>query len=389
MILRTLSAPVLEAAKMYPLVALVGPRQTGKTTLAKALFPSYTYLSLENLDLRIFAEQDPRGFLTAYRQNCILDEVQKAPALFSYLQEVADEPQMGRYILTGSQNFLLHRHISQSLAGRIALFTIYPFSMEELKAASLGFEQPEEYIFHGMYPPLYDRAIPPGSWYPNYIQTYLERDLRDLTQVSNLLTFQTFVRLCAGRIGQVVNTSSLARDCGITHNTARAWLSLLETSYVVFFLRPYYRNFNKRLVKMPKLYFYDTGLAASLLGIQSAEQLYTHYLRGELFENFVIAEYLKHKANHQTRVEYFFWKDQGGHEVDLLVETPDAVSAIEIKAGRTAAEDYVKALEYLRPMYAAEGRRFHPLVVYGGELEQARRGIPIYPWRRIPVFGQG
>jgi predicted AAA+ superfamily ATPase len=387
MIPRTISTAILEAAKKYPLVALVGPRQTGKTTLARALFPSYTYLSLENLDLRAFAEQDPRGFLTAYREHCILDEVQKAPTLFSYLQEVADQPLMGRYILTGSQNFLLHRQISQSLAGRIALFTLYPFSMEELKAASLGFEQPEEYIFHGMYPPVYDRATSPTSWYPNYIQTYVERDLRDLMQVSNLLTFQTFVKLCAGRIGQVVNYSSLARDCGITHNTARAWLSLLETSYVVFFLRPYYRNFNKRLVKMPKLYFYDSGLAASLLGIQSVEQLYTHYLRGELFENFVITEYMKYKANHQAGVEYFFWKDQGGHEVDLLVETPQRVSAIEIKVGKTVAEDYVRALEYLRSLYVTEGQTFHPLVIYGGELDQGRRGIPIYSWRRMPVFG--
>jgi predicted AAA+ superfamily ATPase len=383
---REIAPQVLAAARAYPFVGLVGPRQSGKTTLAKALFPDYAYVSLENLDQRTFAQRDPRGFLSAYPNRCIFDEAQKVPELFSYLQEVGDQGQMGRYILTGSQNFLLHRHIAQSLAGRIALFSIYPFSLTELKRASLGFEQPEEYLFTGMYPPVYDRAIPPASWYPNYIQTYIERDIRDLTQISQLSEFQVFVKLCAGRVGQPLNLSSLGRDCGVTHNTARAWLSLLETSYIVFLLRPYYRNFNKRLIKAPKLYFYDVGLAASLLGVQSVEQMRVHYLRGELFENFVISEYQKRKANFQMGVEYFFWKDQMGREIDLLAESALDISAIEIKSGKTILDDYVKNLLVFRSIYSGAKQNLRSLVVYAGEMEQTREGIPMRSWKSIPVF---
>jgi predicted AAA+ superfamily ATPase len=386
MITRTIAQQVLAAAKTYPFVGLVGPRQSGKTTLAKALFPDYAYVSLENLDQRTYAQQDPRGFLAAYPNHCIFDEIQKVPELFSYLQEIGDQKGMGRYILTGSQNFLLHRHISQSLSGRIALLSIYPFSMGELSSASLGFDQPEEYMFTGMYPPIYDRSVAPTNWYPNYIQTYIERDIRDLTQITQLSTFQIFLKLCAGRIGQMLNLSSLARDCGITHNTARAWLSLLETGYIVHLLRPYYRNFNKRLVKMPKLYFYDTGLAASLLGIQSADQLHSHYLRGELFENFALTEYLKHKANTQSNAEYFFWRDQAGREVDLLAETGSSLSAIEIKSGKTISDDYIKNLVYLQSLFVNAQTELKPLVVYAGDLAQTRSNIPIRSWKDLPLF---
>jgi predicted AAA+ superfamily ATPase len=386
MITRSITPHVLSAAKMYPFVGLVGPRQSGKTTLAKTLFPDYTYVSLENLDQRTYAQQDPRGFLAAYPNHCIFDEIQKVPELFSYLQEIGDQKGMGRYILTGSQNFLLHRHISQSLAGRIALLSIHPFSMEELSSASLGFDQPEQYMFTGMYPPIYDRSIPPTNWYPNYIQTYIERDIRDLTQITQLSTFQVFVKLCAGRIGQLLNLSSLARDCGITHNTARAWLSLLETSYIVVLLRPYYRNFNKRLVKMPKLYFFDTGLVSSLLGIQSADQMNSHYLRGELFENFAITEYIKYKANTQANVEYFFWRDQAGHEVDLFAETGSALSAIEMKSGKTISADTIKNLAYMQSIYPDTNQKLQPLVIYAGMLNQTQSGIPIRSWKDMPVF---
>ena len=386
MITRAIAQQVLATAKTYPFVGLVGPRQSGKTTLAKALFPDYTYVSLENLDQRTYAQSDPRGFLAAYPNRCIFDEIQKVPDLFSYLQEIGDQKGMGRYILTGSQNFLLHKHISQSLSGRIALLSIYPFSMGELSSASLGFDQPEEYMFTGMYPPIYDRSIPPTNWYPNYIQTYIERDIRDLTQITQLSTFQIFLKLCAGRIGQILNLSSLARDCGITHNTARAWLSLLETGYIVHLLRPYYRNFNKRLVKMPKLYFYDTGLAASLLGIQSAEQLHSHYLRGELFENFALTEYLKHKANTQSNAEYFFWRDQAGREVDLLAETGSSLSAIEIKSGKTISDDYIKNLVYLQSLFVDAQTELKPLVVYAGDFAQTRSNIPVRSWKDLPLF---
>ena len=386
MIRRAISQQVLSAAKSYPFVGLVGPRQSGKTTLAKALFPDYTYVSLENLDFRTYAQRDPRGFLADYPSHCIFDEIQKVPELFSYLQEIGDQMEMGRYILTGSQNFLLHRHISQSLSGRIALLTIHPFSMGELSDASLGFDQPEAYMFTGMYPPIHDRYIPPTNWYNNYIQSYIERDLRDLTQITQLATFQVFVKLCAGRIGQLLNVSSLARDCGISHNTARAWLSLLETGYIARLLRPYYRNFNKRLVKMPKLYFYDTGLAAALLGIQSTDQLSSHYLRGELFENFALTEYLKYNANTQSNLDFYFWRDQVGHEVDLLVEGGSSFSAVEIKAGKTIADDYIRDLVYFQSIYKDAARALHPLVIYAGQPGQTRSSIPIRSWKEVPVF---
>ena len=386
MINRTIASQILSAAKTYPFVGLVGPRQSGKTTLAKALFPDYVYVSLENLDQRTYAQQDPRGFLSTYPNHCIFDEIQKAPELFSYLQEIGDQKGLGRYILTGSQNFLLHKHISQSLSGRIALLTIYPFAMGELASVSLNFDRPEDYMFTGMYPPIYDRSIPPTNWYPNYIQTYIERDIRDLTQITQLSTFQVFVKLCAGRVGQMLNLSSLARDCGITHNTARAWLSLLETGYIITLLRPYYRNFNKRLVKMPKLYFYDAGLVCSLLGIQSVDQLHSHYLRGEIFENFALSEYLKHNANTQSNAEFFFWRDQAGHEVDLLVEQGLSISAIEFKAGKTISDDYTKNLAYLQSIFTDVQPNLRPLVIYAGDFAQTRSSIPIRSWKDLPLF---
>lgn len=384
MIPRTIAKYIVSASKKFPIVGLVGPRQSGKTTLAKTLFPSYTYVSLENLDHRNFAQQDPRGFLATYNNHCIFDEIQKVPDLFSYLQEISDQKGTGRYILTGSQNFLLHRHISQSLSGRIALLTIFPFSIDELKHAKISYDSSEEHMYNGMYPPIYDRKIAPALWYPNYVQTFIERDIRDLLRITQLSTFQVFVKLCAGRIGQMLNLSSLARDCGITHNTARAWLSLLETSYIIYLLRPYYQNFSKRLVKMPKLYFYDTGLASSLLGIQSADQITSHYLRGELFENFILTEYLKFKTNTRSSVEYYYWRDKVGHEIDLLAETGSRLSAIEIKSGKTITTDYTKHLSFFQSIYTDARRKLDPLVIYSGKHKQARSGIQIVNWKNIP-----
>lgn len=385
MIQREIGKQIFAAAKTYPLVALIGPRQSGKTTLARALFPTYTYVSLEDLDQRTYAQQDPRGFFTTYSNHCIFDEIQKVPELFSYLQGVSDQEGMGRYILTGSQNFLLHKHIAQSLSGRIALFTVLPFTIAELKKANISWETPEKYMYSGMYPPIYDREIAPTNWYSNYIQTYIERDIRDLTQITQLSTFQIFVKLCAGRIGQLLNLSSLARDCGITHNTAKAWLSLLETSYIVYMLRPYYQNFNKRLVKMPKLYFYDTGLASSLLGIQSSDQLATHYLHGGLFENFVLTEYLKYKANTGSTIDYYFWRDKIGHEIDLLAEEGETLRAIEIKSGKTIMGDYTKTLSYFQKIFTDAKRQLDPYIIYSGTQVQDRNGIHIASWKNTPL----
>ena len=384
MIQRAIAKHIVAASKKFPLVGLVGPRQSGKTTLAKALFPSYRYISLENLDNRNFAQQDPRGFLKTYNNYCIFDEIQKVPDLFSYLQEISDQRGIGRYVLTGSQNFLLHRHVSQSLSGRIALLTILPFSIDELKKADIFHDSPETYMYTGMYPPIYDRAIAPSLWYPNYVQTFIERDIRDLLRITQLSTFQVFVKLCAGRIGQILNLSALARDCGITHNTARAWLSLLETSYIAYLIRPYYQNFSKRLVKMPKLYFYDTGLASSLLGIQSADQLSSHYLSGALFENFILTEYLKFKANTLSSVEYYYWRDKVGHEIDLLTETSSTISAIEIKSGRTITTDYTKHLSFFQSIYTDPHRHLKTNIIYAGEQTQHRNNIKITNWKNLP-----
>lgn len=382
MIQRTIAKLVREASTKFPLVALIGPRQSGKTTLAKALFPSYTYVSLEDLDQRAFAQQDPRGFLSTYHNHCIIDEIQKVPDLFSYLQAKSDEAGMGTYVLTGSQHFLLHKHVSQSLSGRIALLTVLPFSRQELTRANISYDSPEEYVYTGMYPAIYDRAIPPALWYPSYVQTYIERDVRDILRITELSSFQVFIKLCAGRIGQLLNLSSLAQDCGITHNTAKAWISLLETSYIVYLLRPYYNNFSKRLVKMPKLYFYDTGLAAYLLGIQSKDQVSTHYLRGELFENFILTEYLKKKASALAPEEYYFWRDKVGHEIDLLVDGATVVTAIEIKSGKTVTSEYTKHHAYFRRIYADPHKKLRQVVMYAGTQEQTRGNVRIMSWKR-------
>lgn len=383
---RDIASRILTAAKKNPLIGIVGPRQSGKTKLAQMLFPNYNYVSLEDLDNRLFAHEDPRGFLETYHHRVIFDEIQKVPELFSYLQTAVDaDSALGRFILTGSQHFLLHKHISQTLAGRIALFTLLPLSMAELASAHIQFPTYEEYLIMGMYPRIYDRKLRPDDWYPNYIQTYIERDIRDLQQIGDLSTFQIFVKLCAGRIGQILNLSSLARDCGITHNTARVWLSLLETSFIVYLLRPYYENFGKRLVKMPKIYFYDTGLACSLLGIQTKEQIATHYLKGSLFESFILSEYVKEKMNTGKLTEYYFWRDKNGHEVDIIEEKGNTLQSIEIKAGKTLVADDGAGLTYFTSLSKSAKKRILPgKIVYGGSINQSRHPWNAISWKNQP-----
>ncbi len=377
MIRRDLEQYLKRSVNKFPVIGVIGPRQSGKTTLVKSVFPDFAYISLEDLDNRLFATEDPRGFLDTYSSPTILDEVQKVPSLFSYLQTKVDQKNVsGQYILTGSQHFLLHEKISQTLAGRIGLFTLLPFAVTELENAHITFETYDEYIFHGMYPRLYEKPVTPADWYPSYIQTYIERDIRDLKQVGNLSSFQTFVKLCAGRIGQLLNLSSLARDCGITHNTAKAWISLLETSFIIYLLRPYYENFGKRLVKMPKLYFFDTGLACSLLGLQQSKDVSTHYLKGSLFENFVLVEFLKTKYHNQNPVDYYFWRDKTGHEVDLLAIKGSTLRAIEIKAGKTIASDYFSDLLYFSKIQKTK-KSLNNQIIYGGDITQYQKGVTI------------
>lgn len=382
MIDRILSNKLKSAAKKFPLVALIGPRQSGKTTLAKAVFPNKPYVSLEDLDTRIFAQSDPRGFLDTYKNGAILDEIQRVPELFSYLQSFVDEKKKnGQFILTGSQHFLLNEHISQTLSGRIFMLSLLPFSLAELKKTKHYFTHYEDYLFRGFYPRIYDQKISPPDWYQAYIQTYIERDVRLIKNISDLGAFQKFIRLAAGRIGQLLNLSSLANDCGITHNTAKSWLSLLESSFLIFLLQPYHTNFNKRLVKMPKLYFYDVGLASHLLGIENKKQLDTHYLRGNLFENLIISELVKNRLHEGKSQNGFFWRDKSGHEIDYLTETGGLFRLIEIKSGKTVAEDFFKNIYYFQKI--SKKITSKAFLVYAGKMEQKRSGLRVINWQQL------
>ncbi|MDE6410862.1 MAG: ATP-binding protein, partial [Muribaculaceae bacterium] len=346
MILRTLSSKIQYLATKFPVVALTGPRQSGKSTLLKFLFPDYRYVSLEDLDMRSFASTDPRGFLATYDNHVIIDEAERVPELFSYLQTHIDKyNDPGMYMLSGSRNFHLMDAIDQSLAGRVAILKLLPFSRLELNDGGILPATINEQIFTGFYPRIYDKNIYPTDYYPSYINTYIERDVRQILNVTNLARFTRFLRLCAGRIGQLLNKSSLAVEAGITIPTVDSWLSVLEASYIIYCLEPNYRNYNKRIVKSPKLYFYDTGLACSLLGLTSAEQVATHYMRGELFENLVITQFIKSEYNRGVTPDLTFWRDSTGLEVDLINTNGVDLHAYEIKSGSTFNQSYFDGLK--------------------------------------------
>lgn len=351
---------------LYPIVLLTGPRQSGKSTLLQYVFSDYQCVSLEDLDERAFAKEDPRGFLASHPDKTIIDEAQLVPTLFSYLQTHVDAAQReGMYVLSGSQNFLLMQQITQSLAGRVAILELLPFSRKELKSAGILPKTIEAEIFEGGYPRLFDKQMHPTEYYPYYIRTYVERDVRQLKNITDLSLFVKFLKLCAGRIGQLVNYSSLANDCGIAVSTTQEWLSVLETSYIIHLLRPDYNNFSKRLIKSPKLYFHDTGLACSLLEIKSAEQLENHYLKGGLFENYVINEFIKAAYNLGIEPQLSFWRDNKGNEVDLLQTVGEKQFAYEIKSGQTFSTDFTKGLRYWAGLSSAEANQCN--VVYAGD----------------------
>lgn len=382
MIERELADKLKYLSTKYPFVLLTGPRQSGKSTLAKATFSDYTYVSLEDIDNKAFASEDPRGFISTYPDKTIIDEVQKVPSLLSYLQTYTDNAgKEAMYILTGSQNFSLMEATTQSLAGRVGILTLLPFSHSEMRNAGILPSSIDGEIFMGGYPRLFDKEIHPTDFYPNYIDTYVERDVRNLKAITDLSQFVKMLKLCAGRIGQLLNMSSLANECGVSVPTINSWLSVLQASYIVYLLQPDYQNFSKRLVKTPKLYFYDTGLACSLLEIKSETQVASHYLRGGLFENLVINEMSKRYLNKGERPNFTFWRDSTGNEIDLLIRNEADVQAIEIKSGQTYDSDFFKGLKYWSKLTNSD--QVKSTVIYGGDIKRHTSDGELIPWREL------
>jgi len=394
MYIRTLASKLTALMGPFPVVFLTGPRQSGKTTLARAAFPDFLYLSLEDLQNRQEAKEDPRGFLSRQGRapGIILDEVQRAPDLFSYIQGIVDDQRGGPYLLTGSQQFLLSEKISQSLAGRAAIVELLPLSLAELRGREArtpdrlldeipGTAAPpsarlDDILFSGTFPRIHDRRLDPASWLDGYVRTYLERDVRTVAGLGDLDSFTRFVGLCAGRAGQLVNSSALGSDAGVSHVTAKRWLSILRASYVIDFLRPHHENFSKRLIKSPKLYFVDTGLLCHLLGIRRGEDLSRHPLRGAIFENFVISEFRKLFLHHGERAPIFFWRDTHGHEVDLIVDLGRRRVPVEIKSGSTVASDFLAGVD----RYVGMSGDPDGILVYGGDAAYQRRAHHVRPW---------
>lgn len=389
-IMREASPSLLNLSKSYPVVVLTGPRQAGKSTLARHLFPEKEYVSLENLDDRAFATSDPKAFLKRYANGAILDEVQHCPDLLSYIQTYVDDPQqrskMGLFILTGSAQLTLLSSVSQSLAGRAALLTLLPFSQTELQQSSLLPPTLEEVLWKGNYPPLYDRPVAPQNWYSNYLRTYVERDVRQILGIRDLGTFQKFLKMCAARSGQLLNLSSLASDCGISHSTASEWINILEATYIIFRIQPHFRNFSKRLIKTPKLYFIDSGLLCTLLEIENPTQLITHAQRGAIFEGWVISELLKSRLHQDLRQNLFFWRDHKGLEVDVVLEKEGKLIPIEIKSGQTIASDWFDALKTFCAL--AQTEALEPHLIFGGDgPTHTRNGVQIIPWNHLNKIG--
>ncbi len=379
---RTAEKTITDISREFRAVAIIGPRQSGKTTLARRVFAEKPYVTLEDPDVREFAQSDPRRFLLQYKNGAVFDEVQRCPEIFSYLQGIIDEsPLPGRFVLTGSQNFGLMEKISQSLAGRVGFLHLLPFSLSELKVGQENPSTIEELLFKGGYPPIYDMRASPERWYNEYINTYIERDMRQLINVQNISTFQRFVKLCAANIGQLLNMTRIGADCGVDQKTVKAWLGILETSFITYRLRPHHENFRKRLVKMPKLFFFDTGLATRLLGIDSPKQLVTHSMRGPLFENWVVSELLKSRYNQAKDDNLFFWRNNTGHEVDIIADRAGALFPIEVKSGMTIASEWFDGLT--RWCRLAGDRALRPYLIYGGQDRQSREAVEVLPWSEI------
>ena len=381
---RDITARLLEAAQESPAITLTGPRQSGKTTLAKEAFPQLGYVSLEAPDVRAFASQDPRAFLAQYPDGAIIDEVQRVPELPSYLQGIIDaDPKSGRWILTGSQNLSLAESVSQSLAGRTTVHHLLPLARSEVVRFDQHPTTLEETLIAGGYPRIFDQGLNPSEWLRSYVATYIERDVRSVSNVGDLSTFQRFVELCAGRTAQLINLSGLAGDCGVSQPTARAWLSILEASFIVFRLPPFHTNLGKRLVKMPKLHFYDTGLVCWLIGIRTPEQLRSHPLRGPIFETWVVSEIVKHRMNLGETRGMFFYRSRDGAEVDLVIEHPSRLTLIEAKSSQTPSSTLFDGAHRVRRHLSGSSIACDVVVAYGGEEDQARTAGRLVPWDRV------
>lgn len=378
MIHRSAETELRTLATQFKAVAVTGPRQSGKTTLVRSVFTDKPYVNLENPDIRRYATEDPRGFLSNYQNGAIFDEIQRTPDLFSYLQQILDENSgNGLFILTGSNNFRLQESISQSLAGRIGYLYLLPLSLQELNTIE---NNANELLLKGGYPALYNDKPDPGRWFANYISTYIERDVRLLKNITDLSAFERFLRLCASRTGQLLNMSSLSIEVGKDVKTISSWISVLETSFVVFRLHPYFENFNKRVVKMPKLYFFDTGLAAYLMQIENTSRLLLHPFRGNLFENMIVTELIKKRFNAGLSNNLYFWRDNTGHEIDVLMVNGSKKIPIEIKSGQTITADYLKGIQFWHKLTHSEGG----FVIYGGNTVQQRSmGINILPFSQL------
>lgn len=380
MVERILQSKAIELAQKYPFVVITGPRQSGKSTLARLAFPEYNVVSLEDLDNREFAREDPRGFISTYPDKTIIDEVQRVPSLLSYLQTHCDTVgKEGMYILTGSQNMELMQSVDQSLAGRVGLIHLLPFSKKEMTNGNVLSSGIDSMILKGCYPRIYDKDIPATEYYQNYVRTYIERDVRNIKNITDLSRFVRFLKLCAARVGQLLNMSAIANDCGISVPTVEQWLSVLETSFIIYRLKPDWQNYSKRLVKTPKLYFYDTGIVCSLLDIRTEDQLHTHYLRGSLFENMVVTDYMKESFNRgELDPDITFWRDSTGHEVDMIIRNPDGVHAYEIKSSETFNESFLDGLRFWGKLSGTD--EHHKSVIYAGRRPENRSDALILPF---------
>ena len=381
MIQRTAKDKLKDLASKFKAVAVTGARQTGKTTLVKQVFKGKPYLSLENPETRNFALEDPRGFLASYPKGAILDEVQRTPELFSYLQEILDNSKVkGLFIFSGSNNFLLQQNISQTLAGRVGYINLLPFSIEELKKSKLLPKDDDQLMLKGFYPPIYDQEIPPLDWCPNYIRTYIEKDVRQIKNITDLIVFERFIKLLAGRSGQELNNSALAVETGVDVKTIQSWIGILESSFIIYLLKPHFKNFNKTIVKRPKVYFYDTALVCYLLGIRNVSQLKTHPLRGSIFEGMVVTELIKKRTNAGLPINLYYWRDKTGHEIDVIIDNGGKLLPIEIKSGKTLNAEFFKNIDYWSKLSGAE----KSVLLYAGEQNQKRTtGKEILNWRNL------